>query len=50
MEVPDVVLLVNISMGKGSLSACVPGDRDQDGRISVAELVAAVNDMLRGCR
>jgi hypothetical protein len=40
---------VNISMGQMQMGMCRAGDRNHDGRISVAELVAAVKDMLRGC-
>jgi len=41
---------VNISLGSADVSVCDPFDRNEDGRVSVDELIAAVGNALNGCR
>ncbi len=41
--------MLNVALGKVLPAFCLAGDANQDGRITVDELVAAVNRALRGC-
>jgi hypothetical protein len=49
VTVDELVLMVNIALGKSPPSHCSIGDADLDGRITVYELVGALNSALRGC-
>jgi hypothetical protein len=41
--------VVNIALGNASLSSCLAGDEDGDERITVDEILGAVNRALNGC-
>jgi hypothetical protein len=41
--------MVNIALGDAPVSACEAGDANHDGRITVDEILTAVNDALNGC-
>jgi len=45
-----VVTMVNITLGNPLLSACLPGDADGNGIITVNEIIMAVNNALHGCQ
>jgi hypothetical protein len=47
--IDELVRGVGIALGGFSLGRCPSLDRDQSGSVSVSELVAAVNNALRGC-
>lgn len=49
VTVEELVLMVNIALGNGSVSQCMPGDSNGDGSITVEEIVKAVNNALNGC-
>jgi len=49
VSIAEVITLVNIALGTGSVSACSAGDADHDGAVSVDEIVLAVNAALDGC-
>jgi hypothetical protein len=49
VTVDELVLMVNIALGKSPPSHCSIGDADLDGRITVDELVGALNSALSGC-
>jgi hypothetical protein len=40
---------VNIALGNTSVAACRPGDANADGKITVDEILAAVDNALNGC-
>lgn len=48
--VNELVLGVNIALGRGQLDTCQSLDTNGDDLVRVNELVAAVNAALRGCR
>lgn len=41
--------MVNIALGNAQVPACVPGDANGDGEITINEIVSAVNHALNGC-
>jgi len=49
VSVSELVVMVNVALGRTDVSACVAGDIDRNGEIAINELVAAVNAALRGC-
>lgn len=49
VTVEELVLMVNIALGNGSVAQCAPGDSNGDGSITVEEIVKAVNNALNGC-
>jgi hypothetical protein len=44
-----LVLAVSIALGNASVDSCLPSDFDNSGRVTVDELVRAVNIALSGC-
>jgi hypothetical protein len=49
VTVNELVILVNIALDDAAVSACSPGDRNQDGSVTIEEILAAVNAALSGC-
>jgi len=49
VAINELVVGVNIALGAASVQTCTAADRDDDGAVSIAELVAAVTNALRGC-
>jgi hypothetical protein len=49
VAVNEVIMGVNIALGKASMGACMPADHDPDGQVTVGELVAGVDASMRGC-
>lgn len=49
VDVSNLVLCVNIALSGTGLPACMACDGDGDGKVAVNELVAGVNNALRGC-
>lgn len=49
VSVGELVLAVNIALGRVDLASCRAADSQGDGQVSVAELIAAVGDALHGC-
>lgn len=49
VSIDDILLMVNIALGQADASACLAGDKNHDGKISVDELIAAVDNALNGC-
>jgi hypothetical protein len=47
--VADIILMVNISLGTAPVSLCPAGDPNDDGEITINEIIAAVNNNLDGC-
>jgi hypothetical protein len=41
--------MVNIALGTTAISTCDAGDANQDGRLTVDEILTAVNNALSGC-
>ena len=41
--------MVNIALGTAPVSACMAGDANGDGEITINEIVAGVNNALNGC-
>jgi len=42
--------MVNIALGNAPISDCLPGDANQDGQVTVDEILTAVNNALNGCQ
>jgi hypothetical protein len=49
VTVDEILTMVNIALGNGSLSTCLAGDGNGDKQITVDEILAAVNHALTGC-
>ncbi len=49
VSINEVVRMVNIALGRQALALCPAGDNNEDGAITVDEIVAAVEYLLRGC-
>jgi hypothetical protein len=49
VTVNDVILMTNIALGTAELSACTAGDQNNDGKITINEIVTAVDNALHGC-
>ena len=47
--ITEIITLLNISLGTGSITACRAGDHDHDTMIAIDEIIAAVNSALSGC-
>jgi hypothetical protein len=45
----EILTMVNIALGNVSVTACEAGDANQDGQITVDEILMAVNNPLNGC-
>jgi hypothetical protein len=45
----ELIRSVSIALGVTNLSQCLLADRDGDGQVEIAELIAAVNAALSGC-
>lgn len=50
VDVAEIVAMVHISLGEGSMTECAAGDIDRNGHMSVNDVVAAVDSALMGCR
>ncbi len=49
VTVDEVVVMVNVALGLGSVGSCTPGDPDESGTITVDEILTAVSNALAGC-
>jgi len=49
VQVHEIVALSSIASGTGDLSSCRDGDRDDNGHISIDELISSVTSAYRGC-
>jgi hypothetical protein len=49
VEVSELLIGVNVLLERAPIATCRPLDRDLDSTVSVDELVAAINQALRGC-
>ncbi len=50
VTVNEVITLVNVALGTGTLATCEAGDGNGDQQITINEIVIAVNNALTGCR
>jgi hypothetical protein len=49
VTVDEILVLVNIALGRTDLVGCIAGNRNADVEITVDEILAAVNSALSGC-
>ena len=49
VTVDEIVMMVDIGLGKGNIATCDAGDANHDGQITVDEILTAVNNALNGC-
>ena len=49
MAVNEIITLVNIALGNSTPSKCLAGDGNQDGAVTVDEILVAVNNTLNRC-
>jgi len=49
IEINEIILGVNISLGTATLDTCAVFDADGTGRVEIYELISAVNSALNGC-
>jgi hypothetical protein len=49
VTVDEVLTLVNIALGSESLDNCRPGDMNGDQRVTVEEILFAVDTTMHGC-
>ena len=45
----ELLAMVRMSIEEGSAASCLAADRSGDGRVQVAEIIAAVGSALKGC-
>ncbi|MFI5396703.1 MAG: hypothetical protein ACHQ9S_14305 [Candidatus Binatia bacterium] len=45
----EIITMVNITLGNAEMSECEIGDANEDGKITVDEILVAVNNALNGC-
>jgi hypothetical protein len=50
VTVDEILTMVNIALGNIRVGTCTAGDANADGRIMVDEILAAVDNALKGCR
>jgi hypothetical protein len=46
--ITDIITMVDIALGRAAVATCEAGDRDDDGRVTINEIVAAVDNARRG--
>ena len=49
VTVNELLVMVNIALDNAAVSACEAGDKNQNGAITVDEILSAVNNALNGC-
>ncbi len=49
VTIDELLRMVNIGLGDAPFTECTFGDADNDGQITIADIVAAVNSALSGC-
>jgi len=49
VTIDELLTMVNIALGTGSMAECKPGDDNDDGQITIDEILRAVNAALNGC-
>jgi len=49
VAVNEIILLVNIALGRAPIDSCVAGNADGNEMISINEIIAAVSRLLNGC-
>lgn len=49
VTVEQILTMVNIALGNADLSTCRWGDVNEDGQVTVDEVLAAVDNALNGC-
>jgi len=49
VDVADIIVMVNIALGNEPVSLCPAGDPNNDGQITINEIIEAVNNDLDGC-
>ena len=49
MTIDELITLVNIALGSANISACMAGDSNHDGQISIDEIIRAIDAALNGC-
>jgi hypothetical protein len=49
VTVDEILTMVNIALGNVPVADCLAGDRNQDGTITVDEILTAVYKALNGC-
>jgi hypothetical protein len=49
VTINDLLVMVNVALEQTPVSACSAGDRDQNGAITIDEILVAVDHALNGC-
>lgn len=49
VSIGDIILAINVSLGRSNLAACPSIDAGGDGAVGISELIAAVRNGLNGC-
>ena len=49
VTVDELMVMINVALGTLETSRCPSGDADEDGQITIAEIIQAVNNALNGC-
>lgn len=50
VDIEELIKGVAIALGKSSLEGCAAADTSEDGRVSISEVVAGIDNALAGCR
>jgi hypothetical protein len=49
VTINELLLMVNVALEQAQVSQCSAGDRDQNGVITIDEILIAVSHALSGC-
>jgi hypothetical protein len=49
VTINELLLMVNVALEQAQLSVCSAGDHDQNGAITIDEILVAVSHALNGC-
>jgi photosystem II stability/assembly factor-like uncharacterized protein len=49
VTINEIITMINIALGTGSMAECGSGDTNHDNQVSIDEILAAVNGALYGC-
>ena len=49
MTINELLLMVNVALEQAQVSECSAGDRNQNGAITIDEILIAVSHALNGC-
>ena len=49
VSISDLIVCVNIALGQAQVSSCPAADTNNDGMVTITDIIKAVNAALSGC-